>query len=241
MARKDAPAKSDPSGSAPAKQGRLKQIWLAFTMTRKADPAVVWWMLGTFVGTIALGYLLGWALGHTIYVTVLAVPLGLMLALLVMARRAERAAYAQLEGQPGAAGAALGNLRRGWNVEQQPVAVDPRTQDLVFRAIGRAGVVLVTEGPSGRAAKLAENERKRIARVLGESVPVAIVHSGDGEGQVPLRKLSGHVMRMRPTLSKDQVAEIHKRLRALGGVKPPIPKGIDPTRVRPDRRATRGR
>jgi Domain of unknown function (DUF4191) len=235
--------KRDRSGSdaAPAKQGRFKQLWLAFTMTRKSDPAVVWWMLGTFAGTVAVGYLLGLAIGHPIYLTVLSVPLGLMLALLIMARRAERAAYAQLAGQPGAAGAALGNLRRGWNVEQQPVAVDPRTQDLVFRAVGRAGVVLVTEGPTGRAGKLAENERKRIARVLGESVPVAIVHSGDGEGQVPLRKLSAHVMRMRPTLSKDQVAEIHKRLRALGATKPPIPKGIDPTRVRPDRRATRGR
>lgn len=239
MARSNAEKATDPA--APKKSGRVKQLWNVFVMTRQADPAVVWWMLLTFVGTIVLALGIGFAVGHPIYVSVLGVPLAFMLALVVMARRAEKAAYSRFAGQPGASSMALQNLRRGWNVEQEPVAVDPRTQDVVFRAVGRPGVVLITEGPPNRAAKLAETERKRINRVLGANVPVTVVQCGDGEGQVPLRKVSNHIMRMKPNLTKTEVGEVAKRLRALGGMRPPIPKGVDPTRARPDRRATRGR
>jgi hypothetical protein len=225
----------------PKKQGRIAQLRAVFTMTRQADPAVVWWMLLALVGTLVVAYGIGVLVKQPIYVMVLGLPLGVMLALIVMARRAERAAYARFAGQTGATSMALQNLRRGWNVDQEPVALDPRTQDLVFRAVGRPGVVLITEGPPNRATKLAETERKRIARVLGANVPVTVLQCGDGEGQVPLRKLSGHIMRLKPVLTKTEVSEVAKRLRALGGLKPPLPKGIDPTRVRPDRRATRGR
>jgi hypothetical protein len=234
-----APESSKPS--TPKKTGRIRQIWQVFTMTRQVDPAVVWWMLLAFVGTLAVGLLIGWLIDLTIYIGVLSVPLAFLLALIVMARRAERAAYARFEGQPGAAAMAFQNLRRGWNVEQEPVAVDPRTRDVVFRAVGRPGVVLVAEGPPQRATRLAEGERKRIVRVLGPNVPVTVVLCGEGEGQVPLRKLSSHLMRMKSKITKTEVSEVAKRLRALGGVRPPIPKGIDPTRVRPDRKATRGR
>ena len=223
------------------KQGRIAQLRAVFTMTRQADPAVVWWMLLAFAGTLVLAYGIGFLAGHEVYVMVLGIPLGVMLALIVMARRAERAAYARFAGQTGAASMGLQNLRKGWNVEQEPVALDPRTQDLVFRAVGRPGVVLVTEGPSNRATKLAETERKRIARVLGANVPVTVLQCGDAEGQIPLRKLSAKIMRLKPVLTKTEVSEVAKRLRALGGLKPPLPKGIDPTRARPDRRATRGR
>ncbi len=68
-----------------------------------------------------------------------------------------------------------------------------------------------------------------------------VINAGDGEGQVPLIKLSRALTRKRPALSKTQVSEVAKRLKALGGVKMPIPKGIDPTRTRPDRKAMRGR
>jgi hypothetical protein len=240
MARGGADTAKDGSKD-PAKQGRIAQLRAVFTMTRQADPAVTWWMLGTVVATLVVAYGIGWAVGQPIYVMILGVPMGVMLALIVMARRAERAAYARFTGQTGASAMAFQNLRKGWNITQEPVAMDPRTQDLVFRLVGRPGVVLVTEGPSSRVAKLAETERKRINRVLGANVPVTIVQCGDGEGQIALRKLSGHLMRIKPAITKTEVSEVSKRLRALGGLKPPLPKGIDPTRVRPDRRATRGR
>ncbi|MDQ1286927.1 MAG: hypothetical protein QG622_492 [Actinomycetota bacterium] len=232
---------SKKTSKAPKKQGRIAQLRAVFTMTRQADPAVVWWMLLGFFVTLGVFFGVGVLVGHPIYVSVLGSTVAFMVALVIMARRAERAAYARFAGQPGASAMGLQNLRRGWSVEQEPVAVDPRTQDVVFRAVGRPGVVLVAEGAPGRANRLADNERKRIARVLGANVPVTILLCGEGEDQIPLRKLSGKIMRLKPTLTKTEVGEVAKRLRALGGVRPPIPKGVDPTRVRPDRRATKGR
>src|SRR3954452_2683192 len=123
MARSKADRAPDsaPSGD-PAKQGRLRQLWAVFTMTRQADPAVVWWMLLVLLGTLVVGFGIGVAVGHPIYVGLLTVPLAVLLALILMARRAERAAYARFEGQPGASAMAFQNLRRGWSVEQEPVA-----------------------------------------------------------------------------------------------------------------------
>jgi len=238
MARNAAP--KDAKAADPAKQGRLSQIRAVFKMTRKSDPAVVWLMLLAFVGAVALGLLIGLLINHPIYVSVLGAITGVLLAVIIMGRRAERAAYSQIADQKGAAGYALKGLRKGWNVEEQPVAVDPRTQDLVFRAIGRPGIVLVTEGPVPRVNKLVDQERKRLNRVLPD-VPVVIFNAGSEEGQVPLQKLSRTIMRKRPVLTKAEVSAVSKRLRALGPARLPIPKGVDPGRMRPDRKATKGR
>lgn len=233
-------ARTSSQNAGEKKPGRIAQLRQVFAMTRKMDPAVVWWMLLTFVITMALSYGLGVWMGHPIYITVLGVPVGVLAALVVMARRAERAAFASIAGQTGGTLAALQNIRRGWNVEQEPVAVDPRTQDLVFRAVGRPGVVLVTEGPLPRVNRLAETERKRLGKLL-PGVPVTVIHAGEGEGQVELRKLGRTMAKMRPAITKAEVSEVSKRLRALGTARLPIPKGVDPTRARPDRKAVKGR
>jgi Domain of unknown function (DUF4191) len=206
-------------------------------MTRRSDPMLPLWMLLGFVVPILVGLLIGVLVGHPVYLLVMTVPLGVLVAMFLLARRAERAAYSQLAGQAGAVGAALTGVRRGWTIEAEPVAADPRTQDLIFRAVGRPGIVLVTEGPLPRVSRLAEAERKRTARLM-PNVPVQVLNAGDGADQIPLRKLSVTLTRMRPALTKTEVA---RRLKALGDVRPPIPKGVDPTKVRPDRRAMRGR
>ena len=211
-----------------------------YTMTRTADPSVTWWMLLAFAGILVVAVAIGLLWGHPYYMTFVGLPLAVLAAMFVLARKAERAAYSQIEGQPGAAGAALRALRRGWTVEEQPVAVDPRTQDSVFRAVGRPGVVLVGDGPPHRLGRLLESERKKVARVL-PNVPVHVLQAGSGEGQVPLRKLPRAVTRLKPTLTRHEVEAVVKRLRSLGGLRPPIPPGIDPLRARPDRRSMRGR
>jgi Domain of unknown function (DUF4191) len=230
----------EPTASAPLKKGRLAQLRAIFSMTRAADPAVVWWMAGTFLLSMSTIVVFGVLIQQVLLVTLFGFPVALLLPLVVMTRRAERAAYASIEGQPGASVAALRSLRRGWTVEEQPAAFDPRTRDCVFRAIGRPGVVLITEGPLPRVTRLADQERKRLSRLV-PNVPVQVVHAGNDEGQVALRKLSPTLSRMRPTLSKIQAAEVTKRLKALGTSRLPIPKGVDPFRARPDRRAFRGR
>ena len=220
--------------------GRIRQIVQLFRATRRADPAVVWWMLLAFAGVMVVGLTIGILTDHPVYVSVLALPFAVLAAMFIMARRAEAAAYKQIEGQPGAAGAALRVLRRGWTVEENPVAIDPRTHDSVFRAIGRPGVVLVGDGPPHRITKLLGTEEKKLKRVLS-GVPIHLVQAGDGEGQVPLPKVGRHVMKLKPTLTKDEVTVVLKRVKSIGGVKPPIPKGIDPMRARPDRKMMRGR
>ena len=163
-----------------------------------------------------------------------------------MGRRAERAAYRQMEGQPGASGAALGALRRGWYFDKEPIAAeasrpgDFTSAALVYRAIGRPGVILISEGPPSRAARLADSERKRVNRVV-PNVPVHVLRTGTGEGEIPVQKLAKKIGRMRPEITKAEVDAVNKRLKALGGVKMPVPKGMDPTKARPDRRAMRGR
>lgn len=245
MARKDAAGKD--GTEAPGKQGPLARLRTTFgqmatvyRMTRKGDPAAVWVMLAGGLAVLGAMVGIGYLVGHPVYFLVLGVPLGVMSALVIMARRAEKVAYSHIQGQAGASLAALRNLRRGWNVEQYPIAVDPRTQDVVFRAVGRPGIVLITEGPMARVTKLADQERKKHARVL-PNVPITVIHTGEGDGMVELRRLSPTVMKLKPALSKDEVSKVSQRLRALGGAKPAIPKGVDPLRARPDRKASRGR
>ena len=241
MARQSGAADGNGATAAPKVKKRrwYHQLWQVFQMTRRQDPAITWILLAIIVGVLAVALVVSLLTDSWLWFVAL-LPFAVLAPMVVLARRAETAAYSQIEGQPGAAMAALGTIRRGWSFTQEPVAADPRTQDMVFRGVGRAGVVLVSEGPSGRAARLLEAERKRTARVAS-GVPIHLVQMGDGEGQVPLRKLPRTVQRMKPTLTKQEVAEVTKRLAALGGVRPPIPKGIDPFRARPDRKGARGR
>lgn len=227
----------------PVKQKKTRwytQVWQAYKMTRKQDPAVTWLMLAAFFGVIAVALVIGLAWGPWLYTLLLGTPFGALAAMFILARRAETAAYSQIAGQPGSSRAALGTIRRGWNFPEEPIAVDPRTQDLVFRGVGRAGIVLVSEGPHARVTKLLEAERKRTNRVL-PNVPVTLIQSGDEEGQVPLRKLPRTVQKLKAKLTPQEVAEIGKRLTALGTMRLPVPKGIDPMRARPDRKGMRGR
>ena len=233
-------ARSDSTDKPEKKQRWYKNIWQAYQLARSMDRAVTWWLLGTFVVVMAIAVGIGLAIGQLVYLILVGLPFAILAVLLILVRRTERAAYRRIEGQPGAALSALRTIRRGWDFPEEPVAMDPRTQDLVFRGVGRAGVVLVAEGPPHRAAKLLEKERKRVTRVLPK-VPVIAIQVGNAEGQVPLSKLARKVQRLRPELNKQATAEVTKRLKALGGARLPVPKGIDPMRMRPDRKGMRGR
>jgi len=77
-----------------------------------------------------------------------------------------------------------------------------------------------------------------VARVAS-GVPITTIQVGDEAGQVPLRQLPRKVQRLKPQLTKAELAVVEKRLTALGTMKLPIPKGIDPMKARPDRRGAR--
>jgi hypothetical protein len=240
--------KTDGDSSAPSqkKQGRLSQIKQVYQVSKQADPNIGRWMLLGFLATVAVFLIIGFLLRSPILFGIVGVLFGVLVATLIMSRRAERAAYRSIEGQAGAAGAALSSIRRGWYTDREPVAADvARPGDvnsaaMVYRALGRPGVVLVGEGPTGRVQKLLVKEQKRVERVA-PGVPVTTLIVGSGEGQVPLNKVASKVQRLKPAITKDEMAIVNKRLKALGGIRPPIPQGIDPTRARMDRRALRGK
>jgi hypothetical protein len=227
--------------STPVKEpGRLKQMYQVFNMTRRYDSTAIWWMLLAFLAPIALGIGLGLVfsrdniIGLILWIVAGALG-GVLLFLVVLGRRAEKAAYSQIDGQPGAVGAVLkSSLRRGWTASEMPVAVSPRTQDAVYRAVGRGGVVLIAEGPSTRTQKMLEDERKRVARIL-PNVIVTFLHVGPDEDSVPLHRLAGRMTRIKHTLSKAEVTAVANRLSSLGKNGLPIPKGIDPMKVRAPR------
>ncbi|MFF7180704.1 DUF4191 family protein [Streptomyces sp. NPDC008121] len=218
------------SGDA-ANQGRLKQIALTYKMTRKADPKVGLVVAG--VGIVVLGVLLaiGFLIGHPVYVGILGFILALLAMAIVFGRRAEKAAFGQMEGQPGAAAAVLDNIGRGWTTT--PAVAMNRNQDVVHRAVGRAGIVLVAEGNPNRVKTLLAAEKKRMARIVVD-VPVHDIVVGNGEGQVPLKKVRTTMLKMPRVLSGPQVTVANDRLRAMGDLMSnmPLPKGPMPKGMR---------
>ncbi|MFJ3584063.1 DUF4191 domain-containing protein [Streptomyces sp. NPDC090127] len=218
------------SGDA-ANQGRLKQIALTYKMTRKADPKVGLVVAG--VGIVVLGVLLaiGFLIGHPVYLGVLGFILALLAMAIIFGRRAERAAFGQMEGQPGAAAAVLQNVGRGWTTT--PAIAMNKSQDVVHRAVGRAGIVLVAEGNPNRLKPLLAAEKRKMARIVVD-VPVTDIVVGNGEGQVPLKKVRTTMLKLPRVLSGPQVTAANDRLRAMGDLMSnmPVPKGPMPKGMR---------
>lgn len=236
----------DATSPSEKKQGRLSQVLDVYRISKQADPAIGWYMLLSFLVVFGVLLIVGFLVKLPWIFGIFGVLFGILAATIIMSRRAERAAYSQIEGQAGAAGAALTSIRRGWYTDREPVAADvARPGDInsaamVYRALGRPGVVLVGEGPTGRVQKLLAAEKKRVERVA-PGVPVTTMRVGSGENEVPLPKLASKVQRLKPQITKDEMAIVNKRLKALGGLRAPLPPGVDPTRARMDRRALRGK
>jgi hypothetical protein len=226
MARKDDSAQD---AGAPAKQGRVAQIRSAYTMTRKVDPMVGWVTLAAALLVFGVVLAVGYLIGHPVYLGIMGVLAGFLVATIVFGKRAEKAAFSQVDGQPGAAAAALNMLRRGWSVT--PAVAVTRNQDIVHRAVGRAGVVLIGEGSPTRVQALLVTEKKKVARFVPE-VPIYDLQAGNETGQVPLRKLNNKLMKLPRNLKAHQVSEVNRRLKALGSMNLPIPKGPMPRSAR---------
>ena len=196
----------------PEKTGRIAQLRQAYTLTKPNDPSLPYILVAVFVGVLAR--LRGDRAGDRQPVVARhpRPPVAVLATMFVLSRRVEKAAFSSIEGQPGAAAAVLNTLRRGWTVT--PAVAVTRNQDLVHRVTGRPGVVLVAEGRPPAAVNLLTAERKRTSRVLGDS-PVHEILVGDGEGQIPLKKLSRTVMKLPRALTASEVTELNYRLKAL--------------------------
>jgi hypothetical protein len=222
-------ARRNKDETTPKKQGRIGQIKAAYTMARGVDPLIGWVTLAAGFLTFAVLLALGFVFGSPIFLGFLGLMLGFLVATIVFGKRAERAAFTQVDGQLGASAGTMNMLRRGWTVT--PGVAVTRNQEIVHRAVGRPGVVLVGEGQPSRLANLMANEKKKIARYLPE-VPIYDLQAGNEDGQIPLRKLNKRLMKLPRNLSKSQVSEVNRRLKALGTMNLPIPKGPVPKNLR---------
>ena len=211
----------------PKRGERWRQLLAAYRITRQRDRRLPLWMVLAFFAGLGLVLLVLTLLGTEIYFAIpAAVLFGVLGMMIIFGRRAQKAAFREVEGQPGAAAWVLQGMRGNWRVTQG-VALSAQL-DAVHRVLGRPGVILVGEGAPHRVRGMLAQEKKRASRVAGDT-PIYDIVLGEGEGEVSLRRLSNHVVKLPRNLSPGQVDALEKRLQALGGSKaPPLPKGPMP-------------
>lgn len=221
-------------------KGRLRQIAQAYRITKRSERFIGLRLLAWF---LVVGGIVG-AIGYLIMGWWLALPFGIMsgflAAVIVFGKRAERAAYAQIDGQVGAAAGALQMLKRGWHVKT--AVAFTKNQDVLHRVVGRPGIILVGEGVPSRVRNLLAAEKKKHARVAGE-VPIVDIVVGDGEGQVSIPKLIKHIQKLPKSTTPAEITELMQRLRALDAMRPqaPVPHGPVPTSMKGARKLMQGR
>jgi hypothetical protein len=212
MANKPTAAGNRKDDTDPASAGRIKQIRMVAGIIRKSDPRALPIVALAGIAVIAVFVIVGLLTGLAALLIPLGVAAGLMVAMIIFGRYAQSAQYKAVEGQPGAAAAIMQSMRGGWTIT--PAVSANRSMDVVHRAVGRPGVVLVGEGSPNRLASLLAAEKKRVSRVAFD-VPIYDLQVGDEEGQVPIRKLQRKLMRLPRNLKGPAVADLNFRLKAL--------------------------
>jgi hypothetical protein len=229
-----------PEGSAEdlAKAGRFKQIRMVAGLVNRANPRALPIVAASGLGILVVLVVVGLLTGLAPLLIPLGVLLGLLVAVILFGRFAQSAQYSAIEGQPGAAAAVLENMRGNWTVT--PAIAANRNMDVIHRAVGRPGVILVGEGSPTGVASLLTAEKKRVARVAYE-VPIFDFQVGNGDGQIPISKLQRKVMRLPRNLKPAAVSDLNHRLKALQpslqAPKGPIPRNVrQPKMPRPKMR-----
>ena len=242
--RKKKKEESANKSTAPEKQSQLAVLKDAYKLVKKDSPFAIVWCLLVFVLVVTFGVIIGNNLDHPVYAGFLSTPLAFLAGFFLFTRFANTAAFSSIEGQLGAGASVLMSIRRGF-VTTPAVNVN-RNQDMVHRVSSKAGIILVGEG--GFATRsLMQDERRKMERFLS-GVPVTEVMVGDEKGQVSVRKLQKHLgqisvrklqkhlKKLPKKLSTAQLREVRARLRSVGGLNLPMPKGPMPTNSRMPKR-----
>ena len=223
------------------KQGTINQIIQIFKYTQAEDKALPWLCGGVFVAPIivfvVLGVIFKWHVFSWILFMILAVMLGVL----------------------------LGNISKaGFNFPQEPVWIDPKTKDAIWRGTGYNGIYLLGEGDYNRVKRAMDRQEQRIKGVTaGSEIPVYRMYVGTGANQTRLKDVRKTLLKFKsyqPThhknklmaaihprtrfvLTKTELTVLNERLRTLqlkNGMS--VPKGVDPMHPqRVSRRAMRGR
>jgi len=211
------------------KSPRFKEFRDAYAITKSVKPWIGLLLAGVVVGVVAIATAIGVVTNHPIYAGILGLLTSIIIALVIFTRIAGSAAYASIEGQIGAGASVLMAIRKGWTTT--PAVAVNRNQDMVHRSVGRAGIVLTGEGSGAAVKQMIADERKKSER-FAPGAPITEIVVGDGAGQVPLKKLQKHIQKLPKKLTAHQMRELRMRLKAVGGMSLPIPKGPMPKGVK---------
>ena len=209
------------------KTPRFQTFRDAYAVTKQVKPWITIALVAIFLVTWAIGIAIGASLGHPYYFGFIFLPVALLATMFFFTRQAGTAAYSSIEGQIGAGASVLMAIRKGWTTT--PAVAVARNQDMVHRSVGRAGIVLTGEGSNSVRQMIADEKKK--AERFAPGVPVTEVLVGTEEGRVPIRKLQKHLRSLPKKLTAHQMREVRARLKAVGGMSMPIPKGPMPTRA----------
>jgi hypothetical protein len=208
------------------KTPRFQTFRDAYAVTKQVKPWISIALIAVFLVTWAIGIGIGIAIGQPVYLGFVFLPIALLAAMLLFTRQAGSAAYVSIEGQIGAGASVLMAIRKGWTTT--PAVAVSRNQDMVHRSVGRAGIVISGEG-SDSVRQMMSDERKKAER-FAPGVPVIEILIGNEENRTPIKKLQKEMRRLPKRLTAHQMREVRARLKAVGGMSIPIPKGPMPTR-----------
>ncbi len=223
--------------------GFFSRIRSLFTFTREVYPWLPWMQIAFLLLGIGLGLVVAYLTmdrispWNLILWGMTGLLLGILASMILMTRLSMKVMYQKLDGVPGAAGHIMSTgLGRKWQASDMPVGINPKTQEAVYRAIGRGGIVIVGEGARGRLTRLIKEESSKAQRVA-HGVPLNIFYLGHGEDDVPLSKLSKTIKKLPKAINKATQAAVIKRMGSVSQslASLPIPKGIDPSKVRAPR------
>jgi F0F1-type ATP synthase assembly protein I len=229
-------------------KGTLSQIKQIYTFTAKEDKVLPAFLALAFLAPVLVAVILGVIIKAGwftwIMVVLTGIMCGLLLATITLTRRSDKVGYRRMEGRPGATGAVLNNITKGgFSFPQEPVWIDMKTKDAVWRAPVVQVCISSVKAISPESARPWIGRRPRSTASLAvPAIPIHKISVGKGEQQVPLANLQKTVIRKKIKLTKLELEQLNDRLRTLqqqSGIG--VPKGVDPTKVRVNRRAMRGR
>ena len=213
------------------KQKWYKQVAETYRIAKGHTSNLGLKLFGIFVGVFAITIALGYATGNLAFFGILAFGLAILVTLFIFGRIAERAIFATVEGQLGAAASVLQSMPPRSGFTTTPAVGVDKNQNMVHRVVGRCGVILVGEGP--RPGVLLAEQKKLHARVA-PGVPVHDLIAGDNG--IALRKLRQEVKKFKKVLRPAEATELRRRFSAMPTNPIPIPKGPMPTRGKIPRR-----
>lgn len=249
---------------------RFQQVIQVYQIVRRGDKHLDWQtalaFFGPLVALIMLGIFMHWHWLTWIFWMISGIMTGLILAMLLLTRKADQLSYRQVEGKLGGGIATLQRLKKvGYTFPEEPVWMDPRRQEAIWCGTSYNGIYLIGEGNTHRLNEQMKKFENRLIKGVtsGSQIPVFYIHVGSEPGQVPVNKLYKHVMRCKDyvptqhswsvlkkvhprrrfTFTQPELTELNDRLRTLQKRNAlSMPHGIDPTRPqRISRRAMRGR